>query len=391
MMKKKLTVLFCLIISVTAIAAAVFAGGCTGKEQTVWKIAADGGEITARFTDNGNYGYILTVEGNGGIKDFSSEKNAPWYGKSGRVTEIVLSEGITAVGKNTFKNCCYVKSVILPQSVTAIGENSFSQDTKVCARAQISAPDGAKIYMYSETKPADGGYYWHLKDGAASFWETKKILFIGNSFTFYNDMPSLFAQIASAAEENVIVESVTCGSHNLSQFADPADEYGAQVYAKLNARSDYDYVVLQEQSTRPLLSYDMFLDGARTLGKSIYATQDSCKIYMYATWGFPEYNDKIVETSALLKTAYDNVAKQIDAKVCNVGTAFGAVYESNKEINLYNADNRHPSKEGSYLSACVHAATILGVDTRSLTYNAGLDEATATVLKNAAYTAATAK
>ena len=91
----------------------------------------------------------------------------------------------------------------------------------------------------------------------------------------------------------------------------------------------------------------MFLDGAKTLAGSIYATQDSCKIYMYATWGFPEYNDKIVETSALLKTAYDNVAKRIDAKVCNVGTAFGAVYESNKEINLYNADNRHPSPEGA--------------------------------------------
>lgn len=68
---------------------------CNKQDDYKWQIAEG---VTAQFTDNGHYGFILTVSGNGAIPDYNTAKDAPWYSKSGRVTEIVIEEGITAIG-----------------------------------------------------------------------------------------------------------------------------------------------------------------------------------------------------------------------------------------------------------------------------------------------------
>ena len=69
--------------------------------------------------------------------------------------------------------------------------------------------------------------------GKTSGVKTEKILFIGNSFTYYSDVPAIFKEIADSAGKKVRVESVTQGSWNLSKFADEKDEYGKQVAKKL--------------------------------------------------------------------------------------------------------------------------------------------------------------
>ena len=100
-----------------------------------------------------------------------------------------------------------------------------------------------------------------------------------------------------------------------------------------------------------------------------------------------------------IRTAYDNVARELGVKVSYAGAAFSKVLTEHPEINLYwYADNKHPSYLGAYLSACVHAATILKVDPRATDYIGAnttdmnkdgkdevLDEATAKILRSAAY------
>ena len=330
-----------------------------------------GGGLTARFSDDGNHGYVLTVEGDGALDGFASPKDAPWYPRSGRISKIVLSEGITSVGSGAFAACEHVDTVVLPRSVTSLGEGVFAAGTRVCAYGQVAAPEAVRIYQYSEDCPEQGGYYWHQGDGGAAIWETTRVLFIGNSFTYTFDIDQLFRQLAEGAGKSVAVERITIGAHNLSQFADPQDKGGAQVEAALAASRDYDIIVLQEQSTRPVTNYDLFLEGARSLQKKIEQTQDHCQIYLYATWGFPaEANGRTIpEMEAALRAAYADAAKELGVKVSNVGTAFTAVYQDHPEINLYSGDQRHPSYAGSYLSACVHAATLLGIDPRESSFD----------------------
>lgn len=401
-MTKKLFVTALSVVLLTiCIFSAAMLGACSHEDATSWDISADGGSVTASFQDNGKYGFILNVEGSGKMRDYDSVKDTPWYGKSGRITDVVISDGITNVGDNAFTNCA-TKSVMLPESVTAVGAKAFSESTLVYALSQVTVADGAKVYVYSETEPTSSGLYWHYINDAPVIWKTKvtKVLFIGNSFTFYSDIPALFGKIATAAGELVEVDSVTQGSWTLAKFADPADDYGAKVEQKLTSSSDYDVVVLQEQSTRPLNNYDLFLSGAQALQKRINETQTDCTIYLYSTWGYIDEATSrkitIPEMEAQLRAAYTQAAQTMGVKVSCVGAAFSTVYtqypdmlnsgSADNSYNLYYSDNKHPSYLGAYLSACVHVATILDCDPRISTFSEGLDASVADYLKNVAYT-----
>ena len=72
-----------------------------------------------------------------------------------------------------------------------------------------------------------------------------KILFIGNSQTYYNDMPSMLEGLAKADNINCQVKSITGSSYKLSQFATTGNAYNTKILNAL-AADNYDYVVLQE-------------------------------------------------------------------------------------------------------------------------------------------------
>ncbi|MBQ2117839.1 MAG: hypothetical protein II192_02145, partial [Clostridia bacterium] len=74
-----------------------------------------------------------------------------------------------------------------------------------------------------------------------------RVLFIGNSHTFFNDMPLLFAGIAAADGREITVESVTKGGWTLEKHANKNDECGKQI-DRLLREERFDFVILQENS-----------------------------------------------------------------------------------------------------------------------------------------------
>lgn len=369
----------CLVLVVSCCLAA-----CNKQDDYKWQIAEG---VTAQFTDNGHYGFILTVSGNGAIPDYNTAKDAPWYSKSGRVTEIVIEEGITAIGNNAFTKCGVVELVVVPTTVVNIGKDCFSSETAVCVYHETETQDDTVLYMYSENYKS--GNYWGMKNGIPTLWKELKVLFIGNSFTLNHNIPDLFEQIATSLNQVVEVIQVTKGSWTLTKFADPTDEYGAQVEKLLNENSDFDIIVLQEQSTRPIDNYNGFYSAVETLKQKIDSTQDNCTIYLYSTWGYQSVADSagktIPEIELQIRTAYKSVADAFDLPVCQVGKAFTAVYESHKDINTYDTDNKHQSEAGAFLSACVHVATLLNCDPRQSDFCGTLSEETAATLRQVAY------
>lgn len=395
-MKKTLNALGILVFSFLICFAALFGAACTGEDEyPQWSV----GSLTAAFSDNGRYGYILTVSGEGQMPDYASEKDAPWYGKSGRITQVVIEEGVTYIGANAFRNCA-IDSVVLPESVTAVGEKAFPTDADICAYSAVDCADGSKVYLYSQSRPDAEDMYWRYKNGEATIWQTANVLFIGNSFTYYSDIPALFEQIAEGAGEMVEAQKITHGSYTLTKYADANDTAadtsdpnnsgcGALVDSTLKSRSDFDAVVLQEQSTRPLTNYSAFEDAAKALKNKIKNTQDDCEVYLYSTWGYEEAaaerNQTIPELEADIRAAYEKAAEAINAEICPVGAAFSKVYTQYPQINLYYSDAKHPSYAGAFLSACVHAAVILDCDPRTSDFTGELDEDTAQILKTVAY------
>ncbi len=383
-----------LLIAVFAVTACLF--GCNNQSGDEWNVSADGANVKAYFLSDGNYGYILNVSGSGKMKDFSDKKQAPWYGKSQRISEIRILNGVTQIGANAFSNVS-VSYAVIPASVKTVGQNAFNQNTELFVYGDVAVYEGATVFKYSETMPSTNGF-WHFVDGKPQKWlitdqTVNKVLFIGNSFTFYSDIPVLFGSLASGAVKNITVESVTQGAYTLSKFADKTDEYGKIVDGKLNASNDYDVIILQDQSARPINNNSGFISGVKAMVEKINATQTNCRIYLYSTWGYQEAADSlkitIPEMELQLRNAYVEAASQVNAGVCFVGKAFTKVYTEHPEINLYYSDNKHPSYNGAFLSACVHVATILNIDPRTSAFTGDqsqISAETVNLLKQAAYT-----
>lgn len=333
--------------------------------------------------------YNLYFNGTGEIKDYLDSK-APWYTLARKINKVYFSEGITSIGSNTFTNYS-LDSFFLPKSVKNIKEDAFKDGTSIYTYSDsLTYSDNLSVYYYSSTEPVDSTKnYFHFENGGISYWNivSKKVLFIGNSFTFYSDVPDLTYKIATDLKCKINVDSVTKGAHTLEKFSDPTDEMGKIVYEKLE-NNQYDYVILQEQSSRPLNAYDKFYAGVSTLKDAINKYQKNCDIRLYETWGYAEeaaaHKYDIPTMEKELRKAYDNVATSLDLKVHYVGKAFTYIYENNKDINLYFTDNKHPSYTGAFLSALVHVGNIFKTDFTNLTFNGELDKNTVNSLIKAA-------
>lgn len=191
----------------------------------------------------------------------------------------------------------------------------------------------------------------------------KTVLFIGNSFTFYHDMP---AQVAAKLEEMGCphqIESHTKGGWYLSRYADPEDKYGALLRER-HLGKHWDIVILQDQSFNPIDQYEDFLAGAKAL-KQLLRPE---KVLMYQTWAYEDGTEKLAETGLsydqmhlALKEAYTNAAAELGATVVAVGDRFAQCHDAHPEINLYKEDHFHPSVEGTQLAVEEFVQAILKV------------------------------
>lgn len=223
-----------------------------------------------------------------------------------------------------------------------------------------------------------------------------RILFIGNSFTDYNNLANdIFKPLCETAGYNVVVDTVTRGAYILELFANSADAKGALVDQHLQEHK-YDVVILQEQSNRPISDYESFRRGVHGLAEKV--KENGADLYLYETWGYKTGNQSLAsfggstaEMARRLSNAYMKVAKEVDAKIIHAGIAMLDVYVNHKDdIELYQPDLYHPSYEGSTLVAYTMLCTIFGVDVRNVDYSSG-SRMRDKIMKQAAYDAAIAQ
>uniref|UniRef100_UPI004057837F leucine-rich repeat domain-containing protein n=1 Tax=Acetatifactor sp. TaxID=1872090 RepID=UPI004057837F len=69
----------------------------------------------------------LRLYGTGPTYNYHSGNTAPWFSYASEINNIVIEEGVTAIGNYIFRDCARVEKVDLPGTVTAIGVNSFSR------------------------------------------------------------------------------------------------------------------------------------------------------------------------------------------------------------------------------------------------------------------------
>ena len=212
------------------------------------------------------------------------------------------------------------------------------------------------------------------------------VLFVGNSLTQVNDLPSVFKQFAaeSPLHLDVEVDSITPGGAFLYDHW----KHG-QALALLRAKHP-KFLVLQGQSTEPLSAPQNFAYYAglfKTEADRVGATT-----ILFATWARPAadpyYKDPTsggspAEMQSRLDSAYALVAKNIGATLAPVGIAWERARQVAPGIRLLDG-TQHPTPAGTYLAAAVLCRVICHASAATSTYDDSLPHGTAKTLRDIA-------
>lgn len=208
----------------------------------------------------------------------------------------------------------------------------------------------------------------------------KSILFLGNSFTFFNDLP---AMLHSLAPEECAVDSVLRGGAYLHQFIDPADELSARLNEKIRERT-WSAVILQDQSANPALHPEDTTDAVRKIA-SLFP--ENTEFLLYQTWSYRDNTEKLrsVKMSypamrTALREGYRSAAEAIGGRIVPVGDGFALA--TREGIDVYKPDDFHPSAEGTYLAACLFCHALFGAF--PTTHPDEVDDGTAKILLSCA-------
>lgn len=176
-----------------------------------------------------------------------------------------------------------------------------------------------------------------------------EILFIGNSYTYANELPEVLTAMARAAGARPLhYRMVTFGGATLAaHWGDGKGDAARAIEAQ-----HPNIVVLQEQSQLPLVAAEVFQHFARMLDDRIRAA--GARTFLYVTWA---KRDAPQEQEGLT-AAYATVARERHATLVPVGPVWQAVRKAMPELRLHDEDGSHPSPLGTYVAALTFFAVL---------------------------------
>jgi len=174
---------------------------------------------------------------------------------------------------------------------------------------------------------------------------TLRVLFIGNSLTYANDLPDMIETLAdSAGVERTYVESVAFPNFALE------DHWAQGPALESIRRGGWDFVIMQQGPSALPESRVNLVEWAAKFGTEIKKV--GAMPAMYTVWpsGDRAFDfERVVESYALAAQAAGGV-------IFPAGAAWLAAWRRRPSLALYGGDNFHPSPTGSYLAA----VTIVG-------------------------------
>jgi hypothetical protein len=211
-----------------------------------------------------------------------------------------------------------------------------------------------------------------------------RILFIGNSYTFVNDLPDTFAKLARSGGHIVNVGMSAQGGWTLSDHLQSTETLNL-----LNSKK-WNFVILQEQSQIPSVAparTQSMYPAARELAQKI--KEIGAIPIFFVTWahrdGWPANGMNNNESmQAQINYGYLEIAQELNAPIAPVGAAWLAAVKEHPELELWQQDGSHPTEQGTYLAACVFYAVIFHESPNGLKYHAGLSRENASTIQSVA-------
>ncbi len=209
------------------------------------------------------------------------------------------------------------------------------------------------------------------EDGEASHDEPPlNVLFIGNSFTRFNNLPRMVRKLLDADEVGppARVRRATRSGATLRRL------WRTREVRHRIAEGGYTHVVIQGHSLRPVRRPGEIREYARRFDEVI--DDIGAQTVLYNTWARSRHSEDVPEEladPAAMQQRVDNVyqlmAEDLDAKLAPVGQAFTLANDEAPRIRLRRGDGIHPTPNGTYLAACVFYRVLTGRTSSGLSYH----------------------
>lgn len=216
-----------------------------------------------------------------------------------------------------------------------------------------------------------------------------RILFVGNSYLYYNDsLHNHVRRMAIAAEpasaKSLQYKSATIGGaplahHNIQHLLTPGS---------LGTKRPFELVILQGASTDPLSERRRAAFREKVIEFDAEIKKHGAKTALYMTHAHVSPS-KFASPDMIRKveSLYVSVGKEVGALVIPVGLAFEEAYRQRPDVKLHkDYDGSHPDLIGTYLAACVVYASVYGKSPvgNSYDYYGKVDKDTAAFLQKVA-------
>jgi hypothetical protein len=182
-----------------------------------------------------------------------------------------------------------------------------------------------------------------------------RVLFIGNSLTYVNDLPGTVARLGASAKDSFEVESVAEGGFALIDHVNGKSDAVHVIQSR-----GWDYVVLQQGPSSLPISRDTLVLATQLLDPYIRAA--GARTAELMVW--PDATNQAAFDA--VRISYQEAAQAVDGLFLPGGEAWRAAWALYPMLQLYSSDGFHPSELGTYLTALVVLEGITGRDVQSL-------------------------
>jgi hypothetical protein len=171
------------------------------------------------------------------------------------------------------------------------------------------------------------------------YGQEQRILFVGNSLTYTNDLPKLVAEIAQKNGKTIVVETLAFPDYALIDHWNDGN-----IRTKI-ASGKYDFIVVQQGPSSQEDGRKILLEYGEKLSK--LCSKKQTQLVFYMVWpSIANYKsfEGVIQN-------YSDAAKLTNAILCPVGKGWKEYIDKTKDYSYYGPDGFHPSLKGSQIAA----------------------------------------
>lgn len=177
-----------------------------------------------------------------------------------------------------------------------------------------------------------------------------RVLFVGNSLTYYNDLPNLVEKQANKLGLKLKSEMVALPNYGLE------DHWVEGAVQKLIATERFDLVVVQQGPSSQAEGREMLLNYGEKF--NALCKEHKARLAFFMVWPSRAYYHTF---PGVIKN-YSDAAIETNALIFPVGKIWKAHFDATNDFSFYGPDGFHPSQSGSEKAAEVIANEILKIE-----------------------------